>query len=109
MYTYTPLFEHWWKRYPRKTGKEDAFRAWVKLKLDNRGMAVVLIYAIQAQYKDWNEENPPRPRDKMPYPATWLRSGKWKDYVTPDGTPDEQSGERKHEQFWFGGEEHEGG
>jgi hypothetical protein len=104
---YSPFFEHWWEGYPRKESKADAFKAWCDLGLDNHRMAKLLKFAIKIQRIDWSR-HPSRPKDKMPYPATWLRSGKWKDYINPDGTPDEQRGERKSKTYWFGGEEHDG-
>lgn len=69
-------FKAFWAEYPRKVAKQDAEKAWLKLKPDEALLAVML-KALEAQKKseEWR-------RDKgqyIPYPATWLNGKRWND------------------------------
>jgi hypothetical protein len=71
-------FDRFWTAYPRKVGKQDAVKAWGKLKPDEELVGTILL-AIDAQKAGdaWM-------RDKgqyIPHPATWLNGGRWLDEV----------------------------
>lgn len=100
-FTYSPKFETWWKQYPRKSGKEAAYKKWVELGGDE--LCIMFHYCLGRQAVEWRSEH--RPRDKIPQAKTWLNSGAWKDYVKEDGTPDATTNpERKNDGYFFGGE-----
>lgn len=73
-------FDHFWKTYPRHCAKEDARRAWLKL----RPSADLLVQIIEAVTKrrtegDWAGKD----LDKLPYPATYLNGKRWNDEFVP--------------------------
>lgn len=63
-------FDEFWKAYPKKSGKEDARRAWVKA--IRRADPELIIAAVKSY---------PFTPDKqfVKLPATWLRAGCWED------------------------------
>jgi hypothetical protein len=69
----SPQFEAFWAAFPKKVSKRDAATAWWKMGLDVHGDAVLA--GLRAQLADFAR----RPRDKVPYPATWLNGERWKD------------------------------
>lgn len=68
-----PGFEQWWKRYPRKTAKIAATKAYRSALTQTTPDA--LLAALEAQ-RDGLLDRDERFR---PHPATWLRSGMWAD------------------------------
>lgn len=80
-------FDEFWKAYPRKVGKGDCKKIWVRLKpaieLQQRILEAV---ADQKQSNDWIKEH----GKFIPHPSTWLNGERWEDEI--DG--DEQSSER---------------
>ncbi|PWT82871.1 MAG: hypothetical protein C5B44_01410 [Acidobacteria bacterium] len=74
---YTEDFEHWWKLYPRKDAKGDAFDAWEEIKkIENRRKAYS---ALKDQSKTLLEKMNDKRGNFCPLPATWLRSGRFDD------------------------------
>ncbi len=71
-------FEQFWQAYPRKVGKVDAKKAWIKAKLDGKLVETILL-AIEAQKQgaDWMREK----GEFIPHPATWINGGRWLDEV----------------------------
>jgi hypothetical protein len=71
-------FSAFWAAYPRKTAKQDAARAYAKLKPDAALLSVILA-AISAQqgWRPWRE-------GFIPHPATWLNAQRWTDEAPPD-------------------------
>lgn len=70
--------EIFWPEYPRKTKKKDAMKAWKSLRLkdDDEARIASIMAALRRDVKqEWRD----RPPDKIPYPATWLRSEGWLD------------------------------
>jgi hypothetical protein len=69
-------FEEFWKAYPKKKAKEDARKAWNKLK-PNEALGKEIIQAVteSAKSKDWLKEN----GKYIPYPATYLNGKRWED------------------------------
>lgn len=69
-------FEKFWAAYPRKKNKEQARKAFQKLK----GVKLQeLLDAIERQKRsrDWTKDG----GQYIPYPATWLNAGGWEDEV----------------------------
>lgn len=75
---YPADFEEFWKRYPRKNGKDAALRAWKAKKREGRLPALsVLAEAIDAAKRSdqWQRDG----GQYIPHPATWLNQGRWMD------------------------------
>lgn len=69
-------FDEWYKDYPRKTGKGAARKAFLKAR--RNGVEVsTLTEGLDRSKRSWAVEN--RPKDKLPYPATWLNAESWDD------------------------------
>ena len=69
-------FDEWYKDYPRKTGKGAARKAFLKAR--RNGVEVsTLKEGLDRSKRSWAVEN--RPKDKLPYPATWLNAESWDD------------------------------
>ena len=73
---YTDDFNTFWKVYPKKVGKDAAWRRWKSLN-GTRPALAVLVSAIskQAQSDQWQRDN----GQYIPNPATWLHEGRWAD------------------------------
>ena len=73
---YPAHFEEFWEAYPRKVGKRDALRSWVKARITNR-LASKIVEAVKAQrsWAQWTKEG----GRYIPNPATWLNQGRWED------------------------------
>lgn len=69
-------FEEFWSAYPKKKAKEDARKAWVKLKPDETlGKEIIQAVMENSKSKDWLKEN----GKYIPYPATYLNGKRWED------------------------------
>jgi hypothetical protein len=76
--TYCPAFERFWVRFPNKTGKKAAWRAWQKAR-DKPGIEELLTTVNEAMQSDrWQ-------RGFIPNPATWLNQGRWADELPASG------------------------
>jgi hypothetical protein len=75
--TYSVAFENFWKAYPRKIGKQLAYRVWKNKKLDS--LLKEIVSAVEAQKKTagWKKEG----GQFIPHPTTWLNRGSWEDEV----------------------------
>jgi len=81
---YTSNFLSFWQAFPRKVGKDAAWRAWKKrngeLPLID---ALLVILEQQKQSSQWQDKK------YIPHPATWLNQGRWQDEVVePKGGGD---------------------
>lgn len=72
-------FNAFWLRYPNRTAKKDAQKAWTKLN-PSRALQTKMFAAIEDQ-KRWRELGALRRewRPSWPYPATWLNNERWED------------------------------
>lgn len=71
-----PKFAAFWKNYPRKTGKKEARKAWVKLCVTDALLDKMLTaLAWQSQQPQWVKDG----GSFIPHPATWLRAERWDD------------------------------
>jgi len=68
-----PEFLTFWHRYPKKTGKGAAYKAWVKCKPSLE--AVISALEWQTQQPDWLRDQ----GQYIPHPATWLNRAGWED------------------------------
>lgn len=70
-------FDIFWSSYPRKVGKQDAKKAFRKIKPD---LLSTILAAIVSQCKteQWMTDN----GNYIPYPSTWLNGKRWEDETT---------------------------
>lgn len=82
-------FQRFWSAYPRKIAKENARKAWHKLKPGPELLAVML-QAIerQKQSEQWRRDE----GQFIPHPATWLNGRRWEDQLPLlPADPDEEA------------------
>lgn len=72
-------FEKFWTTYPNKKAKQDAFRAFQKLKPDD-DLLTRMLAALEREKESaqWQESG----GRFVPYPATWLNGRRWEDETT---------------------------
>lgn len=70
---YSEDFIKFWEMYPRKVAKDDAWKAWQK----NKPVLSDILKALewQTRSENWTDNN----GKYIPYPATYLNKGQWKD------------------------------
>jgi hypothetical protein len=72
----SPEFDEFWKAYPKKVAKQDALRAWKKLKpSDSVFRALMSSLERQKNSAEWAKDG----GKYIPYPATWLNGRRWED------------------------------
>jgi len=72
-------FEDFWTAYPKKKSKNDARKAWTKLRPSADLLQTMLgAIAVQSRSRDWLKEG----GQFIPYPASWLNAEGWSDVVT---------------------------
>lgn len=69
-------FLKFWESYPKKKSKQEALRAWLKLKPDPELQTEILL-AIENSKRDpqWLKNN----GDYIPLPASWINGKRWED------------------------------
>lgn len=77
--TYSQEFQEFWKAYPKKKSKDEAWRAWKSRRDRPPLMEIVASIERQKLTDDWIKDN----GRFIPHPATWLRGGDWKDDDQP--------------------------
>jgi phage replication O-like protein O len=83
---YTESFEIFWSVYPKKVGKDAAFKAWKMIPKKHPGVKIpVIIQAIETQVESrhFSGQNG---EDFIPNPSTWLNQGRWQDEVKREMT-----------------------
>jgi uncharacterized protein YdaU (DUF1376 family) len=73
-------FEIFWKGYPKKTAKENAKKAWLKIK-PNDELIAKITKAVKEQKLSERESQ------FIPHAATWLNARRWEDEVTATQKP----------------------
>ncbi len=75
-------FEKFWKSYPRKIGKGQARKVWLRLK-PNDELTDTLVMAVEAQKKSeqWQKSQ----GQFIPHPTTWLNQERWEDEISGTG------------------------
>ena len=70
-------YEHfliWYKYYPRKVGKPNAYKAWKKIKPDTELKRKMVTMVLEhCKSKQWQSP------EFIPYPATYLNQRRWED------------------------------
>jgi hypothetical protein len=70
------LFDRFWAAYPRKVGKDAAWKAWQKRRPDADGLeAILAALAWQSRSSDWLKDG----GQFIPHPSTWLNQARWHD------------------------------
>ena len=67
------MFSEWWGKYPRKVDKQDAVKAWDKLKLTD-DIYKAIMDGLEKWVEYWDERNEP---DFIPHPSTWINKRRW--------------------------------
>ncbi|WP_342620837.1 hypothetical protein [Rhodoferax sp. GW822-FHT02A01] len=80
-----PLFEKFWKAYPKKVAKDAARKAFEKRKPDQT-LLDKMIGAVQVQTtsEQWQKDK----GQFIPNPATWLNQGRWEDEAVGQANSD---------------------
>lgn len=72
-------FEEWWRLYPRKVAKQQAWRMWERVKPDDVAFAKMLAtLALQVTSVDWMRDG----GKFIPHPSTYLHQGRYEDDVS---------------------------
>lgn len=79
-----PGFADFWTAYPRKRGKGEARRAWLKLKPDS-ALTQAILEAVERDKQADQWKGDPK---YIPYPATWLNQCRWEDEPESGMQPD---------------------
>ena len=70
------LFAEFWDAYPRKVGKDKAQESFENIKPDESLLKTMIDAVIAAkETRQWTDDGV----RYIPYPATWLNQGRWKD------------------------------
>ncbi len=70
------MFAEFWAAYPRKEGKDKAWKAWEKRKPDAALLATILTAIMrQSTWPQWTRDQ----GQFIPHPTTWLNGGRWQD------------------------------
>lgn len=68
-------FNLFWDAYPNKKSRSDAEHAWVEVDAIKFTKEIMTAIDVQKKSEDWQKEN----GKYIPYPARWLRDGRWMD------------------------------
>jgi hypothetical protein len=75
-------FQAFWSAFPNKKAKQDAFKAWSKLKpCDALQASILKAVEIQRQGEEWRKED----GRFIPHAATWINGKRWEDSQTVTG------------------------
>lgn len=88
-------FDSFWKAYPKKVGKQEALKAWGKLKVDESLLETILqALEIQRNTELWRRDGGKFVKD----PVRWLNGRRWEDQIPEAPSVEEQ---------WFEGGNHD--
>uniref|UniRef100_A0A6M3JHW0 Putative DNA replication protein n=1 Tax=viral metagenome TaxID=1070528 RepID=A0A6M3JHW0_9ZZZZ len=74
--TYTSEFLSFWEAYPKKIGKDAAWKSWQSRNGDRPSIDIVLAaLEVQSKTEQWQKDG----GQFIPNPATWLNQGRWAD------------------------------
>lgn len=75
-------FDRFWSAYPKRKGKGDAVKSWLKLKPSEALLEKMLAaVSIDRGGHDWTKDS----GQYIPYPATWLNQSRWLDDRSESG------------------------
>ena len=84
-------FDEFWAAYPRKDAKQDARKAWAKIKLNDALFEKILAALDKhTQSKSWLDDG----GKYIPYAASWLNGKRWEDGEESESPPTQQAKER---------------
>lgn len=73
-------FNEFWQAYPKKVGKDAAWRSWQKRRPTAELTADILAAVeVQKTWPQWTKDN----GQFVPHPSTWLNQGRWQDEGQP--------------------------
>jgi len=75
---YSKSFEQFWSAYPKKVGKDAAYRSWRKIAKRGGVSAAEIIASIVTQVRASHFKGSDG-SNFIPNPSTWLNQGRWKD------------------------------
>lgn len=76
--TYSQEFVSFWSSYPKKIGKDAAWRAWQSRNGTMPGLPIILeAVQRQAATEQWRRDG----GQYIPHPATWINQGRWDDVI----------------------------
>ena len=78
---YSPGFISFWDCYPRKVGKDAAWRKWQKRKLEDQSSVICQSVEEHKDWEDWKKHG----GEFIPHPATFLNQGRWQDVARENG------------------------
>jgi hypothetical protein len=81
---YSAEFEDFWKSYPRRIGKGEAWKSWKRIAPDQSlRERICASLAVQSQRKEWLKDG----GQFIPHPSTWLNGARWLDEIqdSPNG------------------------
>ena len=84
-------FLEWYAVYPKKKGKQDALKAWKKIKFNDEVTPAMLIDSVtkQSYTDDWIKDK----GQFVPLPATWLNGKRWEDEIIQKEEEEDLPGE----------------
>lgn len=74
----TAGFDKFWASYPKKVGKMEARKAWVKMQCEGHLASIVSSLQAWKATSQWEESQ------YIPYPATWLNKSLFKEVPSPE-------------------------
>lgn len=89
-------FEAFWNTYPRKTAKQNALKAFGRLSVTDRTLALV---ALPKHIAWWERRGD---MSFVPHAATWLNARRWED-VLPGEPAAGGAGWREPDEVWYDG------
>lgn len=75
-------FASFWKAYPRKVKKQDAYKLWCKLKPDDSLLQAILKDLERKKKGEWKDNE-----KYIPHPTTYLNQRRWEDEVDTGEEP----------------------
>lgn len=75
-------FDEFWGLYPNKKAKQDALKAWRKVKPDERPTVAQALKAVK-QTEQWQKDD----GKFVPLAASWLNGRRWEDEICPAAPP----------------------
>jgi hypothetical protein len=74
-------FDEFWNCYPRKVGKQNAYKAWGKINPDPQLKEIIMAALEKHKFTtQWQKDN----GQFIPHPATWLSQRRWDDEIAED-------------------------
>ena len=93
------LFLKFWKAYPKKVGKQDALKAFKKIKPSKELVSkMVSVIEDAKNTEQWTKNN----GQYIPNPSTWLNQGRWEDDINTYSRKSTSEGRRISEDRYVG-------